>query len=152
MVRSEEIFSVDEVLPRIVFGQSFGVLWVPYGQKGVDGGRKWRAGTRETEVRLEGWCEGGLGQQRNDGRFWASMSKRQERVESPGTYVTMSFTRPILLGSVFFRTALPSSCGLSRGEVWDAVTWCSWDKLKKVCNYWKSRADVKYMLRCLVKE
>ena len=25
---------------------------VPYGQKGVDGGRKWRAGTRETEVRL----------------------------------------------------------------------------------------------------
>ena len=25
-----------------------------------------RAGTRETEIRLDGWCEGGLGQQRND--------------------------------------------------------------------------------------
>ena len=24
-------------------------------------------GTRETEVRLDGWCEGGLRQQRNDG-------------------------------------------------------------------------------------
>ena len=39
---------------------------VPYGQKGVDGGRKRRAGTRETEVRLDG-CEDGLGQQRNAG-------------------------------------------------------------------------------------
>ena len=38
---------------------------VPYGQKGVDGGSK-RAGTRETEVSLDGWCEGGK-QQRNDG-------------------------------------------------------------------------------------
>ena len=37
-----------------------------YGQMGVDGGSKWRAGSRETEVRLDGWCEGGLGQQRND--------------------------------------------------------------------------------------
>ena len=27
----------------------------------------WRAGTRETEVRLDRWCECGLGQQRNDG-------------------------------------------------------------------------------------
>ena len=24
------------------------------------------AGTRETEVRLDGWCESGLGQQRNE--------------------------------------------------------------------------------------
>ena len=30
---------------------------VPYGQKGVDSGSKWRVGTRETEVRLDGWCE-----------------------------------------------------------------------------------------------
>ena len=27
----------------------------------------WRTGTRETEVRLDGWCEGGLGQQKSDG-------------------------------------------------------------------------------------
>ena len=38
-------------------------------------------GTRETEVRLDGWCEGGLRQQRNDGGGCATM-------ESPGTYVT----------------------------------------------------------------
>ena len=29
--------------------------------------RKWRAGTNQTAVRLDGWCEGGLGQQTNDG-------------------------------------------------------------------------------------
>ena len=25
-------------------------------QKGVDGGSKWRVGTIETDVRLDGWC------------------------------------------------------------------------------------------------
>ena len=62
--------------------------WAPYGQKGVDGGSKWKAGTRETEVRLEGCCEGGLGQQRNDGGGCATMRERYERVESPGASVT----------------------------------------------------------------
>ena len=37
------------------------------GRKGVAGGSKWKAGTRETEVRLDEWCEGGLWQKRNDG-------------------------------------------------------------------------------------
>ena len=32
----------------------------------VDGRSQWRTGKRETEVRLDGWCEGGLRQQRND--------------------------------------------------------------------------------------
>ena len=54
-------------------------------QKGLDGRSQWRAGTRETEVRLDGWCEGGLRQQRNDGGGCATM---RERSESPGTYVT----------------------------------------------------------------
>ena len=45
---------------------------------------KWRAGTWETEVGLGGWCEGGLGQQRNDWR----LREGSERVESPGTCVT----------------------------------------------------------------
>ena len=58
------------------------------GQKDVDGGSKWRAGTRETEVRLDGWCEGDLGQQRNDSVGCATMRERSESVESPGTYVT----------------------------------------------------------------
>ena len=35
-----------------------------------------------------GRCEGGFGQQRNEGGGCASMSERSERVESPGTYVT----------------------------------------------------------------
>ena len=38
--------------------------WLSYGQKGVDGRSQW--GTRETEVRLDGWGEGGVRQQRND--------------------------------------------------------------------------------------
>ena len=48
--------------------QSIEMVWaygknggVPYGQKGVDFGSKWRAGTRETEVRLDKLCEGGHG-------------------------------------------------------------------------------------------
>ena len=39
-------------------------------------------------MRLDGWCEGGLGQQRNACGGCASMGERSERVESPGTYVT----------------------------------------------------------------
>ena len=62
--------------------------WVPYGQNDVDGGSKWRAGTRETEVRLDGWCAGGLRQQRNNGGGCTSMRERSERVEGLGTYVT----------------------------------------------------------------
>ena len=60
---------------------------VPYGQKGVDGGSKWRVGTRETEVRLDGWCEGSLWQQRMTVEAAPSMGERSERVESPGTYM-----------------------------------------------------------------
>ena len=45
---------------------------------GYEGGGGW----------LDGWCEGGLGQQRNDGGGCASMRERTERVESPGTYLT----------------------------------------------------------------
>ena len=45
-------------------------------------------GTRETEVRLDGWCEGGVRQQRNDGGGCATMREGPESVESPGTYVT----------------------------------------------------------------
>ena len=40
------------------------------------------AGTRETEVRLNGWCEGGLGQQSNDGGDCMTMRERSERVEA----------------------------------------------------------------------
>ena len=62
-----------------------------YGQKGVDAGSKWGAGTRETEVKLGGWCESGLEQQGNDGRGCASMRERPERVESSDTHETNAF-------------------------------------------------------------
>ena len=52
-----------------------------------------RAGTRETEVRLDGWCEGGLGQYYNDDGGCAAMRERPERVESPGTCVTERVSR-----------------------------------------------------------
>ena len=40
------------------------------------------------------------------------MRERSERVERPGTYVTESVSRGhFLLGTVFFRTALPCSGG-----------------------------------------
>ena len=42
---------------------------------------------RETKVRLDGWCEGGLRQQSNDGGGCTTMHERPEKVESPGTYV-----------------------------------------------------------------
>ena len=32
---------------------------------------------------LDGWCEGGLGQQRSDGEGCAAMRERPESVESP---------------------------------------------------------------------
>ena len=48
------------------------MIWVGYvermdeyriaSQKGVDCVSKWMTGTRETEVRLDGWYEGGLRQ------------------------------------------------------------------------------------------
>ena len=39
------------------------------------------------------------------------MRERPERVESPGAYVTERISMPSLLGSVFFRTAVPCSGG-----------------------------------------
>ena len=39
-------------------------------------------------VGLDGWCEGDLGQYRNDGGGCATIRERSKRVESPGTYVT----------------------------------------------------------------
>ena len=40
---------------------------VSYIQNGVNGGSKWRASTRESEVVLDGGCKCDLGPQRNDG-------------------------------------------------------------------------------------
>ena len=61
---------------------------VPYDQKGVDFRSQWKTGTRETEVRLDGCCEGGHRQQRNNGGGCATMRERSERVESSCSYIT----------------------------------------------------------------
>ena len=85
--------------------------------EGCDGGSKWREGTRETEVRLDGWCEGSLGQQRKNGGGCASIRERSGRVESPEHMYLNEFHASIFACPVFFRTALPCSGGyhLERG-------------------------------------
>ena len=49
-------------------------------------------GYEETEVGLDGWCEGGPREQRNDGGGCSTKRERSERVESPGTCNWISFT------------------------------------------------------------
>ena len=58
--------------------------WFGHVERMVDCRSQWGKGTRETEIRLDGWCECGLRQPRNDG---GAMRERPERVESPGIYV-----------------------------------------------------------------
>ena len=63
---------------------------------------------RETEVWLDGWCEGGLSQQMNYGGGCATMPEKIGKFGEPWYICNcMSFTRPFMLGPVFFRTALP---------------------------------------------
>ena len=46
------------------------------------------------------------------------MRERTERVESTGTYATYELHSAILLGTVFFRTALPFSVGYDMERGW----------------------------------
>ena len=76
---------------------------------------------RETEVRLDGWCEGGLRQQWNDGGGCATMRERPEGVESPGTYVIERVSRcNFCLALCSFGP--PLLWWLSHGEGRDEVT------------------------------
>ena len=45
-------------------------------------------GGYEVDRGLDGWCEAGLGQQRNEGGGCASIRERSKRAESPGAQVT----------------------------------------------------------------
>ena len=87
----------------------------------MDGRSQWGTGTRETEVRLDGWREGGVRQQRNDG--WCRLLDNARKIGKSGDpwYICncMSFMSPFLFGTVFFRTALSSSGGydMERGEM-----------------------------------
>ena len=89
---------------------------------GVDGRSQWKTGTRETEVRLDEWCEGGLRQQRNDSRVCATMRERSERVESPGTCVTECVSRGHFACHCVLSDSPPVFWWFSPGEGRDAVT------------------------------
>ena len=54
----------------------------------VGGRSQWGTCMRETEIRLDGWCEGGRRQHRNDCGGCVTMRERPESMESHGTYVT----------------------------------------------------------------
>ena len=117
--------------------------WVPYGQKDVDGVSKWRAGTRDTEVRLDGrwtWAT-------EEWRWRLRDNEREIGKSGEPWYIYnwMSFTLPFLLGPVFFRTALPCpGCyHLERGgmSLYDAVG----INCKKGATTENQGAGVKYM-------
>ena len=74
------------------------------------------------EVSLDGWCEGGLRQQRNDGGGCAIMRERSERVESLGTYATECVSRGHFAWHCVLSDRPPVSRRLSHGERRDAVT------------------------------
>ena len=78
--------------------------WVSFGQKGFDGRSKWRAGTRETEVILDGWSEGGLGQQRNDCAWRLGVNARKIVKSGEPWCISnwMSFTRHFCLALCSF--------------------------------------------------
>ena len=83
------------MMPMVSSGpQSVKIVWallengqVPYGQKAVDGGCKCKVGMRQTEVRLDGWHEGGLGQQSDGGGGCMTMHERWLVVQSSGAHV-----------------------------------------------------------------
>ena len=77
---------------------------------------------KETKVRLDGWCEGGLRQQRNDGGGCATLRERSKRVESPGTYVTECVSRGHFVWHCVLSDRPPVFWWLSHGEGRDAVT------------------------------
>ena len=70
---------------------------------------------------MDGWCEGGLRQQRNDGGGCATKRERSEKVESPGTYVT-EFHAAIFAWPCVLSDRPPMLWWLSHREGRDAVT------------------------------
>ena len=71
----------------------------------------------QTKVILDGWCEGGFRQQRDECGGSVTKRERQEGVESPGAYVDDLDPRGHLcLIPVFIWTALVRSGGLSPGK------------------------------------
>ena len=81
-------------------------------------------GRRETEVRLEGWCECDLRQQRNDGGGCMTMCERSDTSERVGALVHMrlnEFDTAIFAWHCVLSDYPPMLRWLSYGERRDAV-------------------------------
>ena len=103
--------------------------WVLYGQKGVDGGSKQRAGTNEMEVRLGEWCKGCLGQQRNERGGCGSMSTDWKKWRALVHMSLNEFHMAIFAWPCVPLDHPPALWWLSHLEGWDVITWGSFDKL-----------------------
>ena len=90
---------------------------IPYGQKCVHGGSKWRAGTKGTDVRLDEWCEGGLGNRGTTAEAARQCSNDRKEWRPLAHMLLNEFHEAIFAWPVSFRTALPCSGGshLERG-------------------------------------
>ena len=78
----------------------------------------WRIGTRKTEVRLDGWCEGGFEQQNNEDGGGARMNERSERVDLHDAYVTEWISRCHFTWHCFRSDRPRVLWWLSPGEGW----------------------------------
>ena len=111
--------------------------WWP---KSVEGG------CERDQVRLDGWCEGGLRQQRNDDGGCATMRAKIGKSWEPWYLCNwMSFRRPFLLSTVFFRTALPCSGGYHMGSEGMPLHDDVGINCKKVATTENQGSGVKYM-------
>ena len=106
--------------------------WVPYGQKGIDGGSKWRP--------RFGWVDdvkvalGNRGMKVEAARQCAKIGKSGEPWFISNWMSFMQLSWLCVLSE-----SPPMPWWLSPGEGRDAVTWCGWYKLEICVNYWKSR-------------
>ena len=79
-------------------------------------------GTRETEARLDEWCEGGLRQQRNDGEGCATMAKDRKEWRALVHMSLNEFHAAIFAWHYVLSDRPPVLWWLSPGEGRDAVT------------------------------
>ena len=70
---------------------------------------------------MNGWCEVGVGLQRNDDGGCATMARKIGISGGPWCICRwLSFARPFLIGSDFLSDCPPEFGGLLSGEGWDA--------------------------------
>ena len=97
---------------------------------------------REAKVRLDGWCEGGLGQQRNDGGDCAKCVKDRKEWRALVHMQLNEFHMVIFAWPCVLSYRPPMLWWLSHGERREAITSCVWDPL------WKKRSLQANMFLC----